>query len=119
MAGNNKRTHRIRDPVHGLILFGGSTDADRNETDLIAWKLLDTPEFQRLRRIRQLGFSEFVFPGATHNRFAHSIGTYHIARKLADIIARQQDKRDPERERVALLAALLHDIGHGPFSHTF
>ncbi len=105
-------------------MFGGGTSAHRNETDLIAWRLLNAPEFQRLRRIRQLGFSDLVFPGATHSRFAHSVGVYHTARRLADVIARrlgeEHDRgRDPDRERVALLAALLHDIGHGPFSHAF
>ena len=113
-------THRIRDPVHGLIRFGDSGDRHLDETDGIAWRLLDTPEFQRLRRIRQLGFSDLVFPGATHSRFAHSVGVYHTARRLAEVIARRRDGgRDPDRERVALLAALLHDIGHGPFSHAF
>lgn len=107
---------RIRDPVHGLIVFGGK-DKHRSETDRIAWMLLNTPEFQRLRRIRQLGFSDLVYPGATHSRFAHSIGVYQTARRLVDVIARE--KHDPDRERVALLAALLHDIGHGPFSHAF
>ena len=72
-----------------------------------------------MRRIRQLGFSDLVFPGATHSRFAHSLGVYHIARQLSDVIARQRQNRDGDRERVALLAALLHDIGHGPFSHAF
>ena len=120
MMENNRRTQRIRDPVHGLIVFGGSTDRHRNETDLIAWRLLNTLEFQRLRRIRQLGFSDLVFPGATHSRFAHSVGVYHMARRLADVIARRlSGKRDLDRERVVLLAALLHDIGHGPFSHAF
>ena len=112
-------TQRIRDPVHGLIVFGGSGDKHRDETDRIAWRLLNAREFQRLRRIRQLGLSDLVFPGATHSRFAHSIGVYHTARRLAKVIARRQGKRERDRERIALLAALLHDIGHGPFSHAF
>ena len=119
MPLRDDETRRIRDPVHGLIVFGGSGDGERDETDRIAWRLLDTREFQRLRRIRQLGFSDLVFPGATHSRFAHSVGVYHTARRLADVISRHEGKPDPERERVALLAALLHDIGHGPFSHAF
>ena len=110
------KKQRIRDPVHGLIVFGGK-DEHRSETDRIAWKLLNTREFQRLRRIRQLGFSDLVYPGATHSRFAHSFGVYQTARRLVDVIARE--KHDPDRERVTLLAALLHDIGHGPFSHAF
>ena len=110
---------RVRDPVHGLIVFGGR-DRHGNETDRIAWRLLDTKEFQRLRRIRQLGFADLVYPGATHTRFAHSIGVYHVARRLVDVIARQQGSaHDADRARVALLAALLHDVGHGPFSHAF
>ena len=113
-------TERVRDPVHGLIVFGDGGRPDRDETDRIAWKLLNTREFQRLRRIRQLGFSDLVFPGATHSRFAHSVGVYHTARRLADIVARHREGgRDHDRERIALLAALLHDVGHGPFSHAF
>lgn len=120
MGAGSYPTERIRDPVHGLVVFGGSGDPGRDETDRIAWSLLNTREFQRLRRIRQLGFSDLVFPGATHSRFAHSVGVYHTARQLADVIARRQGgSPDRDRERVALLAALLHDVGHGPFSHAF
>ena len=111
---------RIRDPVHGLVVFGGSRDAYQNQTDQIAWRLLNTREFQRLRRIRQLGFSDLVFPGATHSRFSHAVGVYHTARQLVAVIRRRLDrKHDRARSRVILLAALLHDIGHGPFSHVF
>ena len=115
---NDRETWRIRDPVHGLIVFGDGNDKAQNETDRIAWRLLNTPEFQRLRRIRQLGFSDLVYPGATHSRFAHAIGVYHTARQLIEVIRRRLEF-DEERARVALLAALLHDIGHGPFSHVF
>jgi len=117
---NRHHTQRIRDPVHGLILFGDSGNNHQNEADRLAWRLINTREFQRLRRIRQLGFSDLVFPGATHSRFAHSIGVYHTARRLVGVIARQSgNEHNEERARVALLAAILHDIGHGPFSHAF
>ncbi len=106
-----KKTYRLQDPIHGLITF-------RDDTDQIAWRLINTREFQRLRRIRQLGFSELVFPGATHTRFAHSIGVFHMARRLIEVIGLRQSV-DPEKAKVAILAALLHDIGHGPFSHAF
>lgn len=111
---------RIRDPVHGLIVFAGN-----NECDALAWQLLGTREMQRLRRIRQLGVSEFTFPGATHTRLAHSIGVFHCARQLVEIIRRElardehQEAFNQARADIAVLAALLHDIGHGPFSHTF
>lgn len=112
------RTQRVRDPVHGLITFRGDDALDQ-----LAWQLIDTPEFQRLRRIKQLGVSEFVYPGATHTRFAHSIGVFHIARQLVHVVARElkEEKKEPDdkRDEVAILAALLHDVGHGPFSHTF
>jgi len=112
------RTQRIRDPVHGLIVF-----REAEPIDQLAWRLIDTPEFQRLRRIKQLGVSEFVFPSATHTRFAHGIGVFHVARTLVRIIRRELEsagrKSDTEREEVAIVAALLHDLGHGPFSHMF
>jgi HD superfamily phosphohydrolase len=112
------RTYRVRDPVHGLIVFRAD-----DRLDQLAWSLLDTPEFQRLRRIKQLGVSEFVFPSATHTRFAHSVGVFHTARVLIGIIRRElaamEKQPDEPRTQVAAIAALLHDLGHGPFSHTF
>ncbi|MCB1521110.1 MAG: HD domain-containing protein [Hyphomicrobiaceae bacterium] len=111
-----RHTKRLRDPVHGLIVFDMADEVDR-----AAWKLIDTPEFQRLRRVKQLGFSELVFPGATHNRFSHSIGVFHVARQLMDVAKPliAQDRWSEQRRKVALLSALLHDLGHGPFSHAF
>ncbi len=89
----------IRDPIHDYI-----------ELDELALALIDTPHVQRLRRIRQLGFSNLVYPGANHTRFEHSLGVYHLAKHLAEQV--------DERQRNELLAAaMLHDIGHGPFSH--
>ncbi|VVB95793.1 HD domain protein [uncultured archaeon] len=89
----------IRDPIHDYI-----------ELDELALALVETPEVQRLRRIRQLGFSNLVYPGANHTRFEHSLGTYHLAKHLVKYVdERQQDE--------LLAASLLHDIGHGPFSH--
>src|ERR1051325_6114469 len=115
MIGSNMpRTQRIRDPVHGLIVF-----REDDRLDQLAWALLNTPEFQRLRRIKQLGFCEFVFPGATHTRLAHCIGVFQTARKLVEIIARELGETDKERAETAVTAALLHDVGHGPFSHAF
>jgi HD superfamily phosphohydrolase len=113
---SNNATKRIRDPVHGLIIFRLSEEIDR-----AAWELIDTPEFQRLRRVRQLGVSEFTFPGATHTRFSHCIGVYHMARSLIGVADRLAPavRGQEHRMRVALLAALLHDLGHGPFSHAF
>ncbi|MFA4668495.1 HD domain-containing protein [Pyrococcus kukulkanii] len=76
-------------------------------------KLVETPEFQRLRGIKQLGLASLVYPGANHTRFEHSLGTWYLARRLS------QELELPSDEAMLIqLAALLHDIGHGPFSHT-
>jgi HD superfamily phosphohydrolase len=91
----------LRDPVHGFIY----RDADERD-------VMDTTVFQRLRKLRQLAMATLVYPGATHSRFEHSLGAFHLAGKVADAL--QVD--DTER-RLVRLAALLHDIGHGPFSH--
>jgi len=104
----------IRDPVHGIIPFE-DTPCDRLLLDLI-----NTREFQRLRRIKQLGMSELVFPGANHSRFAHCIGTMHVARLMLRQVAQTTGRKLKTEEREAVLvAALLHDVGHGPFSHAF
>jgi uncharacterized protein len=112
------KTQRLRDPVHGLITFRKGVPLDE-----LAWDLLDTPEFGRLRRIKQLGVSEFVYPGATHTRFIHSVGVFHVARQLLDVVKREigsiGEAFDETKAEIAVLAALLHDLGHGPFSHTF
>lgn len=108
------KQQRIRDPVHNLIQFG------TGELERTLWQVIQTRPFQRLRRIRQLGFSEMVFPGATHTRFAHSIGVFHMARQLIEIIRQLTGERElPNQARVALAAALVHDVGHGTFSHAF
>jgi HD superfamily phosphohydrolase len=106
---------RIRDPLHNLIEFRP------NHFEHVMWRVLQTRPFQRLRRIKQLGFSELVYPGATHTRFAHSLGAFHTARMLVNLIESQlgEGESEPPRAKVALAAALVHDLGHGPFSHAF
>jgi hypothetical protein len=91
----------VRDPVHGYI-----------ELDNITISLIDTIPVQRLRRIRQLGFSNLVYPGANHTRFEHSLGTMHLASILSGRIEATEEEKQELRA-----AALLHDIGHGPLSH--
>lgn len=87
-------------------------------------EVIDTPEFQRLRRIKQLGTSDFVFPGATHSRFEHSLGAVSVAQKIIDAARvkpdRDADPADIDRtgERLARLGALLHDLPHIPYGHT-
>lgn len=95
------------------------------EEGALALKLIDTPEFQRLRRIRQLGVSFLTFPNAEHSRWVHSVGVYHTCRRLLDALREVHGDTSAEYGAVAgcrrkiLVAALLHDIGHGPFSHLF
>jgi HD superfamily phosphohydrolase len=104
----------ICDPIHDLITF------ENTSWDRLLLKLINTREFQRLRRIKQLGLSEMVFPGGNHSRFAHSIGVMHNARRFLDRIEKLTGKALDEMQRTAVLtAALLHDVGHGPFSHAF
>ncbi|NBD28108.1 HD domain-containing protein [Paenibacillus glycinis] len=99
----------FKDPVHKYIYV----------QDYLIWNLINTREFQRLRRIRQLGTSYLTFHGAEHSRFSHSLGVYEITRKIISQFERSGYSGWPIEEKlVALCAALLHDIGHGPFSHS-
>ncbi len=100
------------DPLHGAITLEG---ADPTEALLI--QLIDTPAFQRLRRIRQLGPASLTFHGAEGSRFTHSLGVMYVARRIFDRLAMRHPALQPHRT-VTLCAALLHDLGHGPFSHT-
>jgi uncharacterized protein len=94
--------------VHGFI--GISSE--------LIFDLISHPYFQRLRRIRQLGMTHFVYPGATHSRFQHAIGAMHLMEMAIRVIRSKDHEISPQEEKAALAAILLHDIGHGPFSHT-
>lgn len=117
MASFRPKPQRIRDPVHNLIEFNSL------QFESALWQAIQTPPFQRLRRVRQLGFSEFVFPGATHTRFAHSVGVFHTARLLTAVIRRYVDGHNQQykeqQAQHAMAAALFHDVGHGMLSHGF
>lgn len=101
---------RIRDPIHGTIQLG------REEIAVV-----DSPAFQRLRMIKQLGLADLAFPGATHTRYAHGLGTLHIASGMFGQLSRAYDLPAQDASRLAAtvrLAALFHDLGHAPLSHT-
>ncbi len=106
----SERTYH--DPLHGAI-----TLSSLDPTEALLIRLIDTPAFQRLRRIRQLGPASLTFHGGEGSRFTHSVGVMAIARRAFDRLAQSYPQLLPHRAAV-LAAALLHDIGHGPFSHT-
>jgi len=100
-----------RDPVHDMIRI--KTDTDEGE---LLSRLIDTAEFQRLRRIKQLGLAHYTYPGAEHSRFTHSLGAMHLACRILDKLSAKY--LIPEEDQLIVkCAALLHDIGHGAFSH--
>ncbi|HSC32527.1 MAG TPA: HD domain-containing protein [Gemmatimonadaceae bacterium] len=98
----------IRDPLWNTIVV-----------DAVARRLIDTPVFQRLRYVRQLGLAHLVYPGATHTRFEHALGAYHLARRTLGVLddRHELDAIPPDERGVVIAAALLHDVGHHPFSH--
>lgn len=103
---NNKKKI-INDPVYGFITI----------PDEIIFDILEHPHMQRLRRIMQLGLSHLVYPGANHTRFHHVLGAMHLMSEAVATIRRKGHEITLEEERAVCLAILLHDIGHGPFSH--
>ncbi len=103
--------HHFRDPIYGMIQI---SEAER--------KIIDTPVFQRLRYIRQLGTSYLVYHGAEHTRFGHSLGVMELSGKAMDILKLKQPEKLPDEEykrlrQIVRIVALLHDVGHAPFSH--
>jgi HD superfamily phosphohydrolase len=101
----------VRDPLWGNVTL-----------DRAAASIVDAPEFQRLRRVKQLGFAHLVYPGAVHTRFLHALGVYHLSRRAMDALDRkgllsQLNTGELETLPVVRLAALLHDVGHYAFSH--
>lgn len=103
----------IRDPVHDVIAFRLDSP-----TDALLFRLVSAREVQRLRRIRQLGMTALAYPGADHTRYSHSLGVMETARRIVEQLGRST-ALDESMKTVCFAAALLHDVGHGPFSHVF
>ena len=103
---NNKKKI-INDPIYGFISI----------PDDFIFDIIEHPYLQRLRRISQLGLSHLVYPGAIHSRFQHVLGAMHLMVQAVSVLKRKGHEITKEEERGVLLAILLHDIGHGPFSH--
>ena len=99
----------FRDPVYGYV----------HVYDQLIWDLIQTKEVQRLRRIKQLGGTYMVFHTAEHSRFSHSLGVYEMARKIIRALMHRGTILSEDERLLVLSAALLHDLGHGPFSHSF
>src|SRR3990172_7044440 len=98
----------FNDPIYGFI----------NINDELAFKLLEHPYFQRLRRIKQLGLTNLVYPGALHTRFHHAMGATHLMKEALEVLQSKGHEINPDEIRASYIAILLHDVGHGPFSHS-
>ncbi|MEO5339192.1 MAG: HD domain-containing protein [Magnetococcus sp. MYC-9] len=114
----------FRDAVHNMISLHREAEGPAQEPldwgDALLLDLVDTPEMQRLRRIRQLGPADRVYPSAEHSRFSHALGTLHLAKRiLATLLKRSDTPLDRQTILQIKVAALLHDVGHGPYSHLF
>lgn len=107
-SGTNNKRKIVNDPVYGFISIPGDYFFD----------LVEHPFFQRLRRIKQLSLTHLVYPGALHTRFHHVLGAMHLMDKALLTLKRKGVEITPDEEKAVLTAILLHDIGHGPFSHT-
>jgi deoxynucleoside triphosphate triphosphohydrolase SAMHD1 len=109
MKKNMKKT-RVYDPIHGFI-----------EITPLMNQIINTEEFQRLRDLKQLGVTTFVFPSANHTRFEHSIGVSHLAGKMIESIRKNNPELEVTERQIELtrIAGLIHDIGHGPYSHLY
>ena len=105
---NSKKFKIINDPIYGFIEITSET----------VFQLIEHPYFQRLRRIRQLGLTHLVYPGAHHTRFHHALGSMFLMSQAIEVLRKKGHVISEEESEAALIAILLHDIGHGPFSHT-
>jgi HD superfamily phosphohydrolase len=105
-----KQTKQIYDPIHGFV-----------DLTPLMQSIIDTPEFQRLRYLKQLGAVQYVYPSATHTRFEHSIGVSHLANIMARHLFGDTSIMDTNHTIAELtqVAGLIHDLGHGPFSHLY
>src|SRR5215470_9400732 len=103
----NRTRKIINDPVYGFITID----------DPLVFQVIAHPWYQRLRRVHQMAFAHLVYPGAVHTRLHHSLGAYHLMCSALDELRRKGVPILPEEELGAKIAILLHDIGHGPFSH--
>ena len=106
-ASKTNKLKILNDPIYGFITIPNT----------LIFDIIEHPYFQRLRRIKQLGLTHLVYPGALHTRFHHALGTMHLMQKAVNVLRFKGVTISEEEEDALYIAILLHDIGHGPFSH--